>query len=166
MKSSDFVDLAAPDRACGCAAKLSLRSEHELPHESRSGAATKKEPQKQFLAFMLNLWNYYCPLTGLAPAPQSSPLRSEHELLPESRSGAATKKEPQKRFLLVASVKKDNFTTFCADSNYSPLPLTGLAAAPQSSPLRSEHERHFSSIVKGNQKPRHSLCWTAVFGCP
>ena len=49
MKSSDFVDLAAPDRACGCAAKLSLRSEHELPHESRSGAATKKEPQKRFL---------------------------------------------------------------------------------------------------------------------
>ena len=37
---------------------------------------------------------------------------------------------------IMASVnKKDIFALFCSDSNYSPMPLTGLAAAPQSSPL-------------------------------
>ena len=53
-----------------------------------------------------------------------------------------------------ACTKKIFLLLFCTDSNHSPLPLTGLAATPQSSPLRSEHERHFSPIVRGSHKKR------------
>ena len=74
--------------------------------------------------------------------------------------------------LMMASMyKKDIFATFCADSNHSPLPLTGLAAAPQSSPLRSEHERHFSPIVRDSHKKRTakavpSPCFSTYTTCP
>ena len=74
-------------------------------------------------------------------------------------------RQPQKknRFLgsfFVASVnKKDILPLFCTDSNYSPLPLTGLAAAPQSSAraaFATAHltERHFSPIVRGSQRKK------------
>ena len=107
----------------------------------------------------------WLPLTGLAAAPQSSPLRSEHELLHESGSGAATKKEPQKRFLLVASVKKDNFTTFCADSNYSPLATPDRACAcgaKLSASLRARTSAR-EQVRSSQKKNRKSGSFTLLF---
>ena len=66
--------------------------------------------------------------------------------------------QPQKK-----NRKSGSFTLLF---NIHNLPLTGLAAAPQSSPLRSEHERHFSSIVKGSQKPRYSKAVPRFLAAP
>ena len=70
----------------------------------------------------------------------------------------AIKKRGFKFSFSLASVNKKIFLLlFYSDSNYLPLPLTGLAAAPQSSARKAfatAHltKRHFSPIVRGATK--------------
>ena len=58
--------MAAPDRACPCGAKLSASLRARTSAQSGSGAATKKERFAAPCTFL------FPPLTGLAPAGQSS----------------------------------------------------------------------------------------------
>ena len=73
-------------------------------------------------------------------------------------------------------VQKILFLLLCFDLNYSPMPLTGLAPAAQSSAraaFATAHltERHFSPIVRGSHEKRTasavpSPCFSTYTTCP
>ena len=133
-----------PVSACfSSAAELPVFSEkQDRPAEKRTASAV---PSPCFSTYTT------CPLTGLAPAAQSSPLSLR------ARTSFLLNCQGQPR-------KKNRFRgSFTLLFNIHNLPLTGLAPAAQSSARAAFAtayltEHHFSSIVRGSHEKRTAFC--------